>query len=1034
MKPFLLVLLAQFSFFAINAQKKPLDHSVYDSWQHIGERMISNDGKWVVYTIDPQEGDNELVIQSSDAKYKKTVPRGYNAQITQDSRYLVFKIKPLFKDTRDARIKKKRPDDFPKDSFAIIELGKEGIWKTPRVKAYKTPQKSFGWVAYHLEKAIEPPAKAKPNEPAGNKKLNDSLNHIIDSLEMVIRNMPKEEKKKKKKNKDDDEENDILTSDIIPFTIHAPKAIGARLTNLDADGDDASTAPIETGTDLVVRNTATGAEKTFNYVLEYYFSKTGDKLLLEQSKNPKDSLSKPMVLLYDLKNGNTTVLGKGGNDFKNFVISDDGSQVAYVAERDAKPKDLQKFYKLWYYKQGMDSAIMLVDKNQVGMKLGMTVSEWATNSFSKSGKRLLFGTAPIQPPRDTTIIDIDMPKMDIWHYNDDYLQTTQLYPTRLRNDQQQNYLAVYDLETKTVKQLGTIQIPQVVQTNEGDGDTFIGITDYGKRIESQWQGTTLKDIYAIDVNSGERKLVKENLLGNVYPSSTGKYIMWYDRKAKNYFTWDGSSTKNITQKIKVPLYDETWDTPEEPGNYGVMGWYRGDSSVFVYDRYDAWEINLLNASKIPQIITGSGRKANLRNRYVQLDSEKKFFQLDDLILFNTFDDETKKTGFAFLKFDLLGSGYAKVRIIKEDGTEDAATTENYVHAAVLASKGKDFNLTYTKENFNSPPNLFVSDSPIFVYDKNDLSKPLYAVKLGETRLSSINPQQSNYTWGTAELFKWKAYNGKDATGIVFKPENFDPKKKYPMICYFYETLSDGLNSYREPAPIRSAINVPFFVSRGYIIFMPDIYYTTGHPGKNAYDYIVSGARAIVKKGWADSTKLALQGHSWGGYQAAQLATMTKLFKAVWAGAPVANMTSAYGGIRWESGVNRQFQYEKTQSRIGASLWDKNALSLYLENSPLFHLDKVTAPVVIMANDADGAVPWYQGIELFTGLRRLGKKVWMFNYNGQGHGLTQRQDMKDYQVRMQQFFDWILKGEPPAKWIMEGVPALRKGKDWGLELE
>jgi dipeptidyl aminopeptidase/acylaminoacyl peptidase len=178
--------------------------------------------------------------------------------------------------------------------------------------------------------------------------------------------------------------------------------------------------------------------------------------------------------------------------------------------------------------------------------------------------------------------------------------------------------------------------------------------------------------------------------------------------------------------------------------------------------------------------------------------------------------------------------------------------------------------------------------------------------------------------------------------------------------------------------------------------------------------------------------MALQGHSWGGYQAAQLATMTKLYKAIWAGAPVANMTSAYGGIRWESGVNRQFQYEKTQSRIGATLWEKK--DLYLKNSPLFQLDKVTAPMVMMHNDADGAVPWYQGIEMFTALRRLGKKVWMFNYNGQGHGLTQRQDMRDYQIRMQQFFDWILKGEKPAKWITEGVPAVKKGIDWGLQTD
>ncbi len=175
----------------LQAQKKPLDHSVYDSWQHIGERMISNNGRWVVYTIEPQQGDNELVIQSSDAGYKKTVPRGYTALITEDSRYVIFKIKPLFKDTREAKIRKRKLDDMPKDSIAIIELGKEEVWKREMVKTYKTPQKSFGWMAYQLEKKNETPTAKKPVEAKINNKLQDSLTHIIDSLENILENFPK---------------------------------------------------------------------------------------------------------------------------------------------------------------------------------------------------------------------------------------------------------------------------------------------------------------------------------------------------------------------------------------------------------------------------------------------------------------------------------------------------------------------------------------------------------------------------------------------------------------------------------------------------------------------------------------------------------------------------------------------------------------------------------------------------------------------------------------------------------------------------
>ncbi|MBS1935659.1 MAG: prolyl oligopeptidase family serine peptidase, partial [Bacteroidetes bacterium] len=209
-------------------------------------------------------------------------------------------------------------------------------------------------------------------------------------------------------------------------------------------------------------------------------------------------------------------------------------------------------------------------------------------------------------------------------------------------------------------------------------------------------------------------------------------------------------------------------------------------------------------------------------------------------------------------------------------------------------------------------------------------------------------------------------------------------------------------------------------------------YTNGHPGKSAYDYIVSGTRALVKQGFIDSTKMGLQGQSWGGYQTAYLITQTNLFAAAWAGAPVVNMFSAYGGIRWESGMNRQFQYEKTQSRIGATIWERP--DLYIENSPLFHLQKVKTPLVIMSNDADGAVPWYQGIEFFTAMRRLNKPVWLLEYNGEAHNLVERRNRKDIQIREQQFFDWLLKGEKPPKWIKEGVPAMLKGIDWGLEVE
>ncbi|HWC54648.1 MAG TPA: prolyl oligopeptidase family serine peptidase [Chitinophagaceae bacterium] len=835
-----------FPFFLL-AQKKPLDHSVYDSWQSIGERMISNDGKWVVYTVCPQVGDTTLFIQSSDAKYKKEIEHSKNAVITEDSRYVIFKIRPLYKDLREAWIKKKKADEMPQDSLGIVELGKEMVWKTANIKSYKTPDNAAGWVAYQLEKEKN---VSKENANSG-------------------------------------------------------------------------------GSDLILRQTTTGKEKIFKNINEYYFNKTGRKLLLLTSKTPKDSLSKIYVLLYDLRIGVIDTLSRSGNDFRNFTMTDDGSQIAYIAERDATPKALQKFYKLWYYKEGMDSAVMLVDKNSVGMMLGATVSEFSHPDFSKSGKRLFFGTAPIEPPKDTSLVDIDLVKVDIWNYKDDYLQTVQTNPTRLRNDLQKNYLAVYDLQANTILQLGSEKIPQVIQTDEGDGDTFVGVTDYGKRIESQWLGDTRKDIYAIDVKTGNRKLVKENLHGFIYPSSTGKYIMWYDRPAKNYFIWDGKTTRNISAKIKVPLWNEDFNNPDDPTPYGVMGWHEEDSAVYVYDKYDIWKVD--PSGNIQPNAISNGRKYQLVRRYVSLDPEEKVIKSNAPLVIRVFNDKTKNVGLE--TYDLKSS---------KNGIPYVPSGPFSINNLAKAKNAND--LILTEESYVASPDLYVA-SFFKKGDKfQDISGPFNADLSVQYKLSSLNPQQKDYNWGTAELFHWKTFKGKQADGIVYKPEDFNPKKKYPMICYFYEELDNTLNNYIPPAPIRSAINISFFVSRGYIIFVPSIKYDVGHPGKSAYDYVVSGAKALIAKGFVDSKNIAIQGHSWGGYQVAYLVTATNMFKAAWAGAPVANMTSAYGGIRWESGVSRQFQYEKGQSRIGGTLWDK--FNLYIENSPLFHLKNVTTPLVI----------------------------------------------------------------------------------------
>ena len=448
----------------------------------------------------------------------------------------------------------------------------------------------------------------------------------------------------------------------------------------------------------------------------------------------------------------------------------------------------------------------------------------------------------------------------------------------------------------------------------------------------------------------------------------------------------------------MALYDEENDVPDDPNAYGIAKWMKDDKHFLVYDRYDIW---LADAEgKSPSIKLTNGRQNKISYRFVETDNDRRFLNADAVILLKTFNEVDNSEGLVSLSL----------------GTRKLfAINQLPMHLTTIVAAKKSNDLLVMQEDEKQSPNLYH-----YSFD---------TLKQNPMALTQINPQQNNYNWMTSQLVKWKSYTGKTAEGVLYLPENFDAKKKYPMIVYFYERSNQTLHNYLPPAPTPSRLNIPFFASRGYVVFVPDIWYTKGYPGQGAYDYILSGARAMVQKGFVDSTKIGLQGQSWGGYQIAYLITKTKLFAAAWAGAPVVNMTSAYGGIRWGSGLNRQFQYEKTQSRIGASLWERP--DLYIKNSPLFDLPKVTTPLVIMSNDADDAVPWYQGIEMFTAMRRLDKKVWLLVYNNEAHNLVERKNRKDIQIREQQFFDTFLKGASMPTWLHSGVPAMMKGRTLGL---
>jgi dipeptidyl aminopeptidase/acylaminoacyl peptidase len=926
--------------FAQSPVKKPLTNAVYDGWKKISGEKISNDGNWVAYGVEPQDGDPILVFYNAITHRYDTIARGSNAAFAQNSEYAAFSIKAIAANVKKAKIAKKKGDDLPKDSLGILTLSSMTLTKIPCVKSFAFPEKGAGWMAYQCEKEMTPADTSK---------------------------------KEKKKDSEDAEDADKEKKD-------------------------------DKGTTLILRHLASGMEYRFLFVSDFTFSKNGERILFASTGND----STVVAGVFSVATGATApdsahlpvdTLAFGKGRYKQLALDEEGTQAAFVADRDTS-KTKQRYYALLFWTAGLDSAINIADTASAGMRSRWLVSEFGKTSFSKDGKKLFFGTAPIPMPEDTTFNDEETAKLDVWNWQDAQLQTQQV--KSLEAEKKRSYSAVYHLKKKRMVQLADEQMPSVTPGEEGNADVAIGVSDVPYRRAQTWEGDGYNDVYVTDMTSGERSLITKRIKGNPSLSPSAQYVAWYNADDTCWHTYNirKKNTVALTRNFPVTLYNELNDVPDNPPSYGMMGWSQKDKDLFVYDRYDVWRLDP-DGERAPACWThGTGRVQELSYRYINLDPDEHAIDLDKDVLLSVFNNRDKSDGFATLHYQ---SNVMQIFTVAADCTTPLKAKNNSAMIFLQSTFKESPNLYYTRNNFRSVE-----------------------------KLSDANPQQKDYLWGSVELMYWFAADGKPLDGLLYKPENFNPAKKYPMVVYFYERNSDLLHRYWQPAPSASTVNIPLYVSQGYVVFIPDIRYRIGYPGQSAVDCIVPGVLKLVSEGFVDSTRIGIQGQSWGGYQVAFLVAHTSLFRAGMAGAPVSNMTSAYGGIRWESGVNRAFQYEKQQSRIGATLWEKP--TLYIENSALFRANYVTTPLLIMHNDADGAVPWYQGIELFTALRRLDKPVWMLTYNGEEHNLVQRKNRKDLSIRMLQFFDHFLKDAPPPVWMTKGLPAIEKGKTLRYELE
>ncbi|MBE6273990.1 MAG: S9 family peptidase [Bacteroides sp.] len=932
-------------------QKPALDHSVYDSWKNLNAVSVPRNGDILMYTIAPQEGDVELVIENLRTGKKISVPRATRASLNQEGTKVIAVVKPFFSQTREAKIKKTKKDDMPKDSLAIIDLKTGNVEKIANYKSHNAAEKWSKFVAYEVTPAKEK-ADAKKDKKDGDKKEGGK-----------------------------------------------------------------KPAPKKDAKQLLVMNVLTAKVDTIKNVSSYKFNEDESWLAYVVEPEKKDSLGKAGLYLYNPMTGETkeVLQGEKGSKFKTPSFSEVGT-MAFYANTDTT-KAAKKNIDIYLYDIKNASLQKAAHNQMTGLQEGWIVSENAALSFSKDGKRLFFGTAPKPLEKDTTLAEFEQPQLDIWTWNEDYLQTVQLF--RKNRDMKQTYTAYINTSlADPFVQLGTLDVPMVNVPNEKQADWVLVGNDKKYRIQSQWDYSRPVDIYLMNVKDGSQKLLAENVcIGGFSFSPDGQYAVAYDKVAQDWFLYTVATGEkvNLTENMDVEFVDDEHDTPSLASANGSAVWFEDSKSFLIRDKFDFWQFDPLKPGTPKMFTDGYGRKNDTQLSVTQIieDPDKapanpmmRMFggamelKKNETIYFTTYNRTTKQNGLA-----MKDKGKATVKKI----VEGPYTFGDFKYSK--PGKGKKGIFVYARGNFEEGNNLFAS------YDNFKTQK----------QMSDINPQQRDYNWGTVELVNWQTADDIFCEGLLFKPEDFDPNKKYPVMIYFYEKNANTLYRHRNPSPSRSTVNIPYFVSNGYVVFVPDVYFTEGHPGQSAMKSIMPGVEMLEKTyPWIDGENMAIQGQSWGGYQVAYMITQTNKFKAAGAGAPVSNMTSAYGGIRWGSGITRQVQYEQGQSRIGKTLWD--AFDLYYENSPLFFAPNVQTPVLIMHNDKDGAVPWYQGIEFFVGLRRLGKVAWLLQYNNEEHNLVERRNCKDLSIRLSQFFDHYLKGAPMPEWMKNGRPAVKKGYD------
>ncbi len=780
--------------------------------------------------------------------------------------------------------------------------------------------------------------------------------------------------------------------DVASFTF--PENTGVLLVRKRGPGGNAGYS----GADLVVHHLATGTSLNLGNVSEFAVNKGGTHLAYLVDAQGKGGNG---LYLLELASQAIRPLDTRAALYSRLTWNRQGTALAALRGEVPEKKTQRANVLLVVRDLARPASLEILDPETApGFPPGFVLSELAALRWSADGARLFVG---IKEQADAREELAGRANVDVWHWADVEVQSVQ--QVRAARNRDRTWAAVVNLRPGRLSfvRLADESLETVAQA--GNSSWGIGRDPRPYQYEVSWGGSKA-DYYQVNLDTGERALMAKGVGRTVSTSPKGDWWLYLRNEhviARNLAT---GKEVDLTETSGVDFINRQDDHPYELPAYGAGGWSQDGGSVLLYDRYDVWVVPVAGG-QATNLTRGLGGRERIRFRVTRWagsggggpggpgagagGEEEEGVDLSKPVLLSAFGDRTKK------------SGYFEVRLGGEP--QPLYWVDKAVGRPVKAASAD--RILFTQETFVEFPDYWVSDTRF----------------RNPRKVTDANPQQAQFAWSPGRvLIDYTDSRGNELQATLALPAGYQPGKRYPMLVYFYELMSDQHHRFSMPV-YDDRPHMSTYASNGYLVLQPDIVYTIGQPGTSALDDLTSAVKKVIELGYADPARIGLQGHSWGGYQSSFVVTQTDLFAAVVTGAPPTNLVSFYNTLYKSTGTVQQGITEVGQVRMGTTPFENH--DLFVSQSPVHHAAKISTPFLILHGTADGAVDWMQGLEFYNMARRLGKKVILLSYPDEDHHLSRKENRIDFQIRMMQFFDHYLKGAPAPKWMVEGVPFLEK---------